>query len=152
MNLRETLKKKTPLTTWIPFQPDMLIQIEYVDFPEFNRMVDASEADSGAALPGEKIQEYDEDKYNVELAKKIKGLKGFTLRKVLDLTNYETPPGADLDSEVEFCDETLIFLIEELYKFKKLTRESIMQIWRFKEVQLSGDLGNSKDSQGSASE
>jgi len=149
MGLRDKLKKKTPLKTWVQFQ-GMRIQIEYMDFPEMMSLREQFRIDPDSLLPGEAPQEFDERGFEKALAKKITELRGCTLRTLLALTNYEEPAGANLDEEYGPDEDTILFMFEEVSGFKKKILDSVTEISTFRQKQLDGEIKNSDASQGNA--
>lgn len=149
MDLKKFIKeKKEVLTTWTSFKGIFDIELEYTDRPEMDRMIDRSK--ERRWVKHQEVEILSDDRFNKELAGRIRGWQGLTLGKLAGLINIDIA-GEDPEKDVPYARENAIALVDEAYGLNTFIQETISDLQLFREKKLVGEIKNLPTSQGSGS-
>lgn len=146
MDIKKILKEnRQQMTIWINFQDIFKLELIYTDRQELMRMLERCKR--RVWENHRQVENFNDDRFNGELAAKIADWRGLTLSKLADLTNIELD-GSDPDIPIPCTEENKVALMEEIYGLNSFVRDTIMDIQLFRQKMLESEVKNSSTSQG----
>jgi len=141
-------EKRKGLTAWVSFSDSFDIELAYTERRELERMVERSK--KTVWKRHQQVEDYDDERFNAQLAEKIVDWEGLTLGKLAGLTNIEIAE-SDADQTVPCTDANKVALLNEIYGLNTFIRDTIMDISAFREARAEEERKNLPPSQGSFS-
>ena len=139
-------EKRKGLTTWVTFADCFDIELVYTERRELERMVEKSK--KTVWKRHQQVEDYDDERFNQQLARKIADWKDLTLGKLAGLTNIDIA-GSDPNQVIPCTAENKVALLNEIYGLNTFVRDTIMDIAVFREQKQEGRRKNLQASQGS---
>jgi len=140
-------EKRKNLTTWVTFDDCFAIELAYTERRELERMVERSK--KSVWKRHQQVEDYDDERFNVQLSTKIVDWKDLTLGKLAGLTNIDLAD-SDPDQTIPCTEENKVTLLTEIYGLNTFIRDTIMDIAVFRENKAEAQRKNSPASQGSS--